>query len=310
MNDRVLITIVGPTASGKTDLAAAIARYYQTEIISADSRQVYKELNIGVARPDPQLLAEIKHHFIASHSVLDDFNAGKFEIAAIAVLEQVFRNHPVAVMVGGSGLYIKAVCEGLDEIPADSRVRKILQQELKSRGLPALVDKLRSVDPAYCSVADLANPRRVLRALEVALSTGRPYSSFRQGHRKSRNFRIIKIGLALPRNELYTRIQQRVDEMMKKGLLEECRKLLHYKEIPALQTVGYKELFDYLEGKTSLPDAVENIKQNTRNFAKRQMTWFRKDAGIRWFNPEQPQVILWYLDNLLGNMRSLAGERT
>jgi len=295
-----LIALVGPTAVGKTELAIAIAKKFRTEIISADSRQVYKELNIGVARPSEKQLGEVKHHFIANKTVKEDYAAGKFEKNALECLKQIFKMHDAAVMVGGSGLYVKAVCEGLDAVPTgDAEIREQLETELKERGLNHLQDELKRADPVYYKSADIKNPRRVLRALEVIRATGKPVSSFHGKGNKKRDFQIIKIGLMPDRKKLYERINQRVDEMMKSGLLEEVQSLISFKNINALQTVGYKELFDYLSRKTDLPTAVNLIKQNTRNYAKRQLTWFRKDKGVTWFEPDQRDEIMRHIETQL-----------
>lgn len=296
---KVLIVVVGPTAVGKTALAITIAKKYQTEIISADSRQFYRELNIGVARPSEAQLAEVKHHFIANKSVKEEYAAGKFEKDALECLQEIFKKHDVAVMVGGSGLYVKAVCEGLDAVPTgDAEIRKQLENELNEKGLKHLQDELKKADPDYYQSADIKNPRRVLRALEVFRASGKAFSLFHKKEKTNRDFQIIKIGLTLERKKLYERINQRVDEMMKEGLLDEARKLFPLKNITALQTVGYKELFDYFDGKTDLETAVNLIRQNTRNYAKRQLTWFGKDKEVKWFT-EASEVFKQFDDSLI-----------
>lgn len=299
-----LIVILGPTAVGKTALAIEVAKALETEIISADSRQFYREMNIGTAKPSHAQLKEVKHHFIDSLSVKDDYNAGRFESDALKVLEKIFSSRPCAVMVGGSGLYINAVCTGFDEVlPSDANVRASLTERYRREGLEYLRATLRKLDKAHYAKVDLANPHRMIRAIEVCMITGRPYSQLLNPSpkgRKKRPFSIIKIGLQLPREELYQGINTRVDEMMKNGLLEEARALVKYKHLNALNTVGYKELFLHLEAKESniqspfrdLGFAVELIKQNTRNFARRQLTWFRRDKEIAWFSPHNPEAVL------------------
>jgi len=293
---KTLIAIIGPTAVGKTDVAIAIAKAFGTEIISADSRQFYKELNIGVARPSEEQLRAIKHHFIACRSVKEEYTAGEFEKDALQCLRKIFKRHDVALIAGGSGLYVKAVCEGLDAAPkGDETIRTHLENEWKEKGLRHLQNELKTADPEYYRTADIKNPRRVLRALEVFRASGNPFSSFHTSRKKKRDFQIIKIGLTMERDLLYARINQRVDEMMQKGLLDEARKLYPLKHINALQTVGYQELFGYLEGKTDLETAVSLIRQNTRNYARRQLTWYRKDKEVKWFEPEQSGEIMEYL---------------
>lgn len=280
---KTLIVVAGPTASGKTSLAIKLAKKFETEIISADSRQFYKEMAIGTAKPSPEELRQAKHHFIDSHSISETFSVGDFEREGLAVIENIFKTHDTAVMVGGSGLYIKAICEGFDELPAASpEIRKKLNRAFEENGITYLQEQLKLVDPAYYSQVDLNNPQRLIRALEVFEHTSVPFSTYRRSTINPRPFRSVKIGIDLPREVLYQRINQRVDEMVKQGLVEEVRSLLPYRHVNALNTVGYSELFDYFDGKTDLETAIALIKQNTRRFAKRQMTWFRKDQGIKW----------------------------
>ena len=298
--NKTLIAIVGPTASGKTELAITVAKKYQTEILSADSRQFYSELNIGVARPNESQLAAVKHHFIACRSVTNEYNAGEFEADALRCLDAIFKKHPVAVLVGGSGLYIRAVCEGLDSVPpGDELVRKQLISELEEKGLKHLQNELQKADPDYFQSADIQNPRRVLRALEVCRFSGKPFSSFHTTKERKRDFETIKIGLTLERNMLYERIDQRVNAMMKNGLPEEAKALLPLRNCKALQSVGYSELFDFFDGKISLQQATELIQQHTRNFAKRQWTWFRKEQDVQWFQPDNEVAILAHIHSLL-----------
>jgi len=278
---------VGPTAVGKTAAAIRLAQSLHTEIISADSRQCFTELNIGVAKPSPEELHAVHHYFISSHSIHQEVNAALFEELALSWTEDIFRKQPTAIMVGGTGLYIKAFTEGLDEIPATRPgIREEILAQYEIAGLNWLQQEVRSADPAFYETGEIHNPQRLMRALEVQRSTGLSILSFRGRGKKQRPFRIEKIGLHLPKEQLHQRIHDRVDLMMEQGLLEEVRELLPSKEVNALQTVGYRELFDWLDGKTSLPEAIEKIKTNTRHYAKRQMTWFRKDPSIQWVDAQ------------------------
>lgn len=283
---KTLIVILGPTASGKTALAIELAKKLKTEIISADSRQFFKEMAIGTAKPSAEELMQAKHHFINSHSITETVSVGDFERQGLAVIENIFKTHDTAIMVGGSGLYIKAICEGFDELPTASlEIRNKLNREFEEKGFTHLKEKLKDADPVYYGQVDLNNPQRLIRALEVFEHTGVPFSSYRKSTTNQRPFRSVKIGIDLPREILYQRINQRVDEMVKQGLLDEVKALLPYRHLNALNTVGYSELFDYFDNKTDLETAIAAIKQNTRRFAKRQMTWFRKDQQIRWITP-------------------------
>ncbi len=288
-----LLVICGPTASGKTKLAVQLAKKFSAEIISADSRQVFRELKIGSAPPTAEELKEVPHHFIATRSLDEDYNAGAFEKDVLQLLEKLFRKNKYVILVGGSGLYIDAVCNGFDKVPGSfPEIRNDLQKLYEQKGIEALRKKLKELDKEYYEKIDLSNPQRLMRALEVCIGSGKPYSQFRKGESNKRNFQIIKIGLDVPRESLYKRINERVDEMMNAGLLEEAKKLISKKHLNALQTVGYKELFDFWEGKTSLEDDVSLIKQNTRRYAKRQMTWFRRDKEIQWFSPDETEKII------------------
>ncbi len=290
--NRVII-IAGPTAVGKTAVAVALARQLHTAIISADSRQCYKELNIGVARPSPEELAAAQHYFIASHSVQEEVNAALFEQYALHAADEILQQEHNAVMVGGTGLYIKTFCEGLDEMPAVSpQVRRQIVDAYKEKGLAWLQQELRSKDPAFWEMAEQQNPQRLMRALEIIEGTGQSITAFRNRNQVQRPFAMVKIGLELPRELLYQRINQRVDQMMETGLLEEVQSVAAYKHLNALQTVGYKELFQYLDGQCSLDEAVHMIKQNTRHYAKRQMTWFKKDSAIRWVDARDTDRLL------------------
>lgn len=281
------IIIVGPTAVGKTAAAIRLARALKTEIISADSRQCYRELNIGVAKPSPAELAAVKHYFIDSHSITDEVNAAAFEELALQWTMDIFRRSPVAVMVGGTGLYIRAFTNGLDSIPpVDQSIRSQIRLHYEELGLEWLRGEIQKYDPAYYAAGEIQNPQRMMRALEVRLSTGQSILSFQNRQPRQRPFRIRTIGLTLPREQLNQRINKRVDQMMASGLLAEVERLLPYRAHNALQTVGYKELFQYLDGHYSLEAAVEAIKTNTRQYAKRQLTWFHRDLSVRWVEPE------------------------
>lgn len=281
--DKTLIVICGPTAVGKTDYAIKLAKEIGTEIISADSRQLYREIPIGTAQPSEKELAEVQHHFIATRSIADEYNAGMFERDALALLEQLFKKHDTVVCCGGTGLYVKALCEGLDDVPkADDAIRSELIQRLETDGLESLRAELAKLDPVHFEKMDSQNPQRVIRALEVCLSTGKPFSSFHNSTKKPRLFTVKKIGLELLREELYDRINKRVDLMLNNGWLEEAKSVYDHRHLNALNTVGYKELFSHLSGEMSLEDATEKIKINTRRFSKRQLTWFKKDEEVEW----------------------------
>jgi tRNA dimethylallyltransferase len=286
-NPKTLIVIAGPTASGKTAAAIRLALHYHTVIVSADSRQFYREMSIGTAKPSDEELAAIEHYFINSHSIAEMVSAGDYEKQALVLLRELFKIHDTIVLVGGSGLFIKAICEGFDEFPDPTPgIREQLNLLLEDNGLEHLQEMLKLVDPDYYEQVDLNNPQRVIRALEVFESTGQPYSSYRKSALNKRPFVVKKIGLTLPREVLYQRINQRVDDMVARGLIDEVRSLLTYRYLNALQTVGYSEVFDYFEGKTRLETAIELIKQNTRRYAKRQFTWFRKDREIIWLQAD------------------------
>lgn len=289
----LLVVIAGPTASGKTALAIQLAQQFQAEILSCDSRQFYRELNIGTAKPTPEELAAAPHHFIGHLSIFESYNVSRFETDALELLSALFRQHPVVIMVGGSGLYIDAVCKGIDTLPdPDPEIRDELKSILERDGIEALRHELRTFDPEYARTADLANPARLIRALEVFRTTGIPYSSLLQNQIKPRPFRILKFCLDLPREILNQRINQRVDEMIAAGLLDEARALSPHRHLNALNTVGYKELFAHLDGQTDLPTAIEKIKTNTRRYAKRQVTWFRRDVGYRLIGQEKTEEII------------------
>ncbi|MDB4921121.1 MAG: tRNA ((37)-N6)-dimethylallyltransferase MiaA [Mucilaginibacter sp.] len=289
---KTLIVIAGPTASGKTAAAIELARRYDTVVVSADSRQFYREMSIGTAKPTAEELNAVKHYFINSLSISETYTAGDYEKQCLELLAGLFKIHDVVVLAGGSGLFIKAVCEGFDVFPDnDPDVRERLNNELENNGIAYLQEKLKAADPEYYNQADINNPQRVIRALEVFESSGKPYSSYRKSALNKRPFHIVKFGLSLPRPVLYDRINQRVDEMVKQGLIDEVKSLLPYRYLNALNTVGYSELFDYFDGKTDLDTAIELIKQNTRRFAKRQITWFRKDKEINWLEANDENLV-------------------
>ena len=290
--NKTCIVIVGPTAVGKTSLAVQTALHFKTEIISADSRQCFKELNIGVAKPSAEELQQVKHHFISSHSIKEEMNTAVFEQYALDKANHIFKDHDVAVVVGGTGLYVKTFCQGIDEVPVvDEEIRKKINAAFDWEGLEWLQKEVEKNDPLYYAQGEIKNPHRLLRALEVKLSTGKSIIEFRTQQKKQRDFNIIKIGLELPKEQLHKNINGRVDAMMKAGLADEVKKLVPYKKLNALQTVGYRELFGYHTGDLLLEDAVEIIKINTRQYAKRQMTWFKKDEEVMWCEPDFEQVM-------------------
>lgn len=290
---KTVIIISGPTAVGKTAFAIEVAKHFTTSIISADSRQCYQEMKIGVARPSAEELVSVKHYFIASHSVTADLNAGSFEKYALAAADEIFEKNDVAVMVGGTGLYIKAFCEGIDPMPVvPGEVRQQVIDGYEQKGLIWLQKELQQKDPAFWEVAEQQNPQRLMRALEVLYATGQSIMVYRTAKKAERPFQVIKIGLQLEKEILNDRIHQRVDQMMNDGLLEEVKSLVLYRNYNALQTVGYKELFDHIDGNISLEEAVTNIKSNTRHYAKRQMTWFSKDKEVSWQLPDLTPVQL------------------
>jgi len=285
---KTVIIICGPTAVGKTAVAISLAKHFNTEIISADSRQCFKELKIGVARPSEEELKKVPHHFIASHSINENVNAVFFEQYALRKVNELFQQHDHVIMVGGTGLYIRAFCEGLDEMaPVDDLIRKKITENYELNGLLWLQDEVKKKDPKFFAAGEIQNPQRMMRALEVMESTGKSILDFRKNEKTKRDFKIIKIGLELPKDELHNNINTRVDKMVEHGLIEEVRSLISYRHLNALQTVGYSEIFECIDGKTSFDKAIEQIKTNTRQYAKRQMTWFRKDKEIQWVNAKQ-----------------------
>lgn len=295
-----LIVIAGPTAVGKTDLSIRAAKHFKTEIISADSRQIFKEMSIGTAKPLAHEMSGVKHHFIDSHSIFENYNAGKFEVDAIDLINELSEKYQILVMTGGSGLYVKAVCEGFDAIPeGENKIRNELNNEFSVNGIESLLAELKVKDPEYFLIIDKSNRQRVIRALEVIRSTGHPFSSYRKQFFVPRQFNVIKIGIERPREELYDRINKRVDLMLQNGLLEEVKSLYSKRSLNALQTVGYQEFFDFLEGKITLDEAIELVKRNSRRFAKRQLTWFKRDPEMQWFNADADEEILEYIKTVL-----------
>jgi tRNA dimethylallyltransferase len=292
-----VLIVAGPTAVGKTSVAIELAEKFGTEIISADSRQCYRELKIGVARPSEEELASVKHHFIASHSIHDRVTAADFTTYALDACKEIFRKNDVAVMVGGTGLYIEAFCEGLDVVPEiPETIRQSVRNSYETNGLQWLQETLQKEDPQFFQGAEQQNPHRLLRALEVVRATGKSFLDFRKGEKSIRDFNILRMALEMPRESLTTRINQRVDGMMEAGLLEEARRLQPYRHLPALQTVGYAELFDHFEGKTSLEEAITLVKVHTRQYAKRQVTWFKKGGKYTWL-PPHPEAVISYAKN-------------
>lgn len=300
ISKKYLIVVLGPTGVGKTALSVHLANRFGSSIISCDSRQFYREMNIGTAKPTPEELSIAEHHFVGHISVTDRYSCGIFELEALQKLEEIFISNQVALMVGGSMLYIDAVCKGIDDFPApDPELRKNLHNVLINEGIESLRAQLMFLDPEYYSKVDLKNPQRILKGVEVSLQTGKPYSSFLLQKAKQRNFEIVTIGLNRPREELYERINQRVDTMIAKGLVEEVRSLLPNRNLVALKTVGYSEVFDFLDGKIAFEKAVELIKRNSRHYAKRQITWWQRNSDIQWFHPNDMITIEEYIKKLV-----------
>lgn len=296
----LLAVIGGPTAVGKTATSIQVAQYFKTEIISADSRQFYKEMDIGTAKPSSSVLSTVPHHFIDFLHVWEDYNAGNFEQDVLFKLNELFKEHKVVLMTGGSGLFIDAVCSGFDEMPhVPHEVREKLNDDHHIKGLVYLQEQLKKADPQYYEQVDLNNPQRVIRALEIISTTGRPYSSYRKKEPKHRPFDIMYFGLEMPREELYQQINARVDLMIEEGLVEEVKSLKEYRHYNALQTVGYQELFSYLNNEISLKDAIELIKQNTRRYAKRQLTWFRRNEQTHWHDPKDLTSIIYKISSAI-----------
>ncbi|MBR3877393.1 MAG: tRNA (adenosine(37)-N6)-dimethylallyltransferase MiaA [Bacteroidaceae bacterium] len=298
MQKNNLIVLIGPTAVGKTETSFAIASYYGCPIISADSRQMYKGMQIGTAMPTQEELERHKHYFVGNLSPGDYYSAARYEEEVMKLLEEEFPHHPTMLLSGGSMMYIDAVCNGIDDIPTvDSETRAMILEKYEKEGLDSLAAELRLLDPEYYNEADIKNPKRVMHALEICYMTGRPYSSFRRKEKKERPFNIIKVGLRREREELYDRINRRVDAMVEQGLVEEVKGFMHLKEHNSLNTVGYKEIFKYLDNEWSLPFAIEKIKQNTRIYSRKQTTWYRKDMDIEWFHPNDIEKIIQHIES-------------
>ena len=299
MSGKRLIVIVGPTGSGKTDLSIAVSEHFAAPIISTDSRQFYRGMAIGTAQPSREQMARVEHHLVDCLDVSEEFNCGAYERVAMERLNELFEKHDTVVAVGGSGLYIKALCEGMDDLPdAEPALREELLRRLETEGLESLVEQLRELDEEYYNEVDRCNPQRVLRAVEVCLTTGQPYSSLRKGGSKKRDFDIVKVGIDYPREELYDRINRRVDMMIEEGLEAEARAMLPHRHLNALQTVGFSEMFDYFDGVISKEEAIELIKRNSRRYAKRQRTWFRRDKEIRWFVKPNAEEVIEYVEKM------------
>lgn len=298
---KFLILVVGPTAVGKTSLCLSLAKRYQTGILSCDSRQFYREMNLGTAKPSPSELTQVHHYFINSRSIEEDYDVKQFEKDAINLLEQLFVKNAVVVMTGGSGMFADAVTDGLDEMPEiDPSIRQSIIEEYQIKGLSFLQEEVKNSDPVYYEVVDQQNPQRLMRALEVFRGTGKPFSNFRIKQKKNRPFEVIKIGLERPREELYQRIESRMDQMIASGLFDEADSLFGKRKLNALQTLGYTEIFDFMEGKYDREEAIRLLKRNSRRYAKRQLTWFKKDTAVKWFNPDNEGAILAYLDTHIG----------
>jgi tRNA dimethylallyltransferase len=299
---KFLITLAGPTAVGKTQVAIELARHFKTEIINADSRQIYGEMKIGTAIPSSGQLEAVPHHFIGSRSVQEYYNASMFEQDALALLTRLFVQYDLVIMTGGSGMYMDAVCSGIDDFPAvNAIVRENLRSAYQQKGLEWLRSQIQESDPGYYAAADINNPSRLLKALEIITMTGRPYTSFLTGRKKERAFGVIRMGLHLERQALYHNINRRVDLMIESGLVAEVKTLLPFRNLNALNTVGYREIFEFLDGKTTLEEAVDLIKRHSRQYARRQITWFKKMPDIRWFAPEERNGMIAYIQDCIKN---------
>ena len=293
----VLVVLLGPTGVGKTELSLSLAEFLHTPIINADSRQLYRDIPIGTAAPTPQELQRVKHYFVGTLELTDYYSAAQYEADALSLLKTLHQQNPYALMSGGSMMYLDAVCKGIDDIPTvDKDTRKTMLEKYESEGLERLCQELKLLDPDYYNIVDRKNPKRVIHALEICYMTGKTYTSFRTRQPKERPFDILKIGLRREREELYDRINRRVDDMITQGLIDEARRVLPFRHTNALNTVGYKEMFNYLDGTWTLETAVEKIKQNTRIYSRKQMTWFRRDDSIRWFHPDEAKAIKQLID--------------
>lgn len=299
-NKKTLIVLIGPTGVGKTDLSIKIAEKYGSPIISADSRQLYSDLKIGTAAPTEEYLKRVKHYFVGTLKLTDYYSAAQYESEVISLLEELFKSNNTILLTGGSMMYIDAICKGIDDIPTvDSETRQMMMEKYEKEGLDRLCAELKLLDPEYYSTVDLKNPKRVIHALEICYMTGKTYTSFRTGNTKQRPFDIIKIGLCRDREELYERINKRVDIMIKEGLVDEVKSVYEYRNLNSLNTVGYKEIIQYLEGNCTLEFAIEKIKQNSRIYSRKQMTWFKRDNDITWFHPDKEEEIMEFIESKL-----------
>lgn len=299
-NKKTLIVLIGPTGVGKTDLSIKIAEKYGSPIISADSRQLYSDLKIGTAAPTEEYLKRVKHYFVGTLKLTDYYSAAQYESEVISLLEELFKSNNTILLTGGSMMYIDAICKGIDDIPTvDSETRQMMMEKYEKEGLDRLCAELKLLDPEYYSTVDLKNPKRVIHALEICYMTGKTYTSFRTGNKKQRPFDIIKIGLCRDREELYERINKRVDIMIKEGLVDEVKSVYEYRNLNSLNTVGYKEIIQYLEGNCTLEFAIEKIKQNSRIYSRKQMTWFKRDNDIIWFHPDKEEEIMEFIESKL-----------
>ena len=297
--NKTLIVILGPTGVGKTDVCLRVAEYFRIPIINADSRQIFREIPIGTAAPTPEQLQRVKHYMVANHQLTDYYSASMYEQDVLEILEKEFLSHDIALLSGGSMMYVDAVCKGIDDIPTvDDETRTWMKQRFEQEGLETLCEELRQLDPDYYAIVDKKNYRRVIHALEIIHCSGKTYTSFRTNTQKERPFTILKIGLTRDRNELYDRINRRVDKMMEEGLLEEARRMYPLRQLNALNTVGYKELFNYFDGIWPSEEAIERIKGNTRRYCRKQLTWYKNDEDIKWFNPDNVEEIIKYIESL------------
>lgn len=299
VNQKTLLVLIGPTGVGKTELSLRLAEHFKSCIVSADSRQLYADLKIGTAAPTPEQLQRVRHYFVGTLQLTDYYSAAQYENEVLNLLDTLYAEHDVVILTGGSMMYVDAVCKGIDDIPTvDAETRRAMLDKYESEGLERLCAELKLLDPEYYKIVDLKNPKRVIHALEICYMTGKTYTSFRTQQKKERPFRIIKIGLTRDREELYDRINRRVEQMIADGLMEEARRVYPHRALNSLNTVGYKEIFKYLDGEWTLPFAIEKIQQNSRIYSRKQMTWFKRDEDIRWFHPEQETEILTYLRSL------------
>ena len=294
---KYVVVLTGPTGIGKTSIGIKIAKHFNTEIVSSDSRQIFKELNIGTAVPGIEELSKVKHHLIQNHSIIENFNASRFETEALDVINSLFKKHNLVLLVGGSMLYIDAVCNGIDIMPdADPEIRNMLKEKFEREGIESLRFQLKKLDPDYYDLVDLKNPNRLIHALEISIMTGKPYSSFRSHPKMTRPFSIIKIGLNCERKTLHDKINSRVDAMINAGLVKEARDYYYLKHLNSLNTVGYRELFSFFDGEISLEKAIELIKRNSRRYARKQLTWFRNDNEMNWFEPNEASDIISFIE--------------